>query len=150
MSKFLTAFVLLLALFQLSAPTTTASAGTAAMATCYGSTCNGLNHSTTGCSADGYLVSSVEIYDDESNYVGMVYRYWSPTCQAGWSYVISDFRATVVQATISSSSPSNSYTRINWHVYTAVSPMVYATGVSATTACGTIQEPGWWASACTP
>ena len=150
MSKFLTAFVLLLALSQLAAPTTTASAGTAAMASCYGSTCNGLSPVTTGCSADGYVVSSVEIYDDESNYFGMVYRYWSPTCQAAWTYVLSDYRATVVQATISSSSPSNSYTQINWHVYTARSPMVYATGVSSTTACGTIQEAGWSVGACTP
>lgn len=58
-------------------------------------------------------MSSVEIYDEYSNYVGMVYRYWSPTCQAAWSPVISDFRATIVQATISSSSPSNSYTLVN-------------------------------------
>jgi len=149
MSKFLTAFVLLLVLFHPAAPTTTASAGTAP-ATCYGSTCNGLNPYTTGCSADGYVVSEVEIYDAESNYVGMVYRYWSPTCQAAWTYVISSYRATIVQATIFSSSPSNSYTQINWHVYTARSPMVYATGVSSTTACGTIQEYGWSASACTP
>jgi hypothetical protein len=149
MSKFLTAFVLLIALSSLAAPTTV-SAGTAAMATCYGSSCNGLNHYTTGCSADSYLVSTVEIYDDSSNYVGTVYRYWSPTCLAAWSYVISDYRAPVVQATISSSSPTNSYTKVSWHVYTSVSPMVYATGVASTTACGTIQDYGWWASACTP
>jgi hypothetical protein len=149
MPKFLAAFVLLLALSQLAAPTTT-SAGAAAAATCYGSACNGLNHYTTGCSEDGYLVSEVEIYDDESNYVGMVYRYWSPTCQAGWAYVIADWRATVVQATIKSSSPTDQYSRLSWHVYTAVSPMVYATAVSSTTACGYIQEPGWTASACTP
>jgi hypothetical protein len=149
MSKFLTALVFALALSHTAVPTTI-SAGSAAAATCYGSTCNGLNHATTGCSADGYVVSDVDLYDEDSNYVGTVYRYWSPTCQAAWTTVISDYRAPYVQASISSSSPSNSYTRTNPNVYTAISPMVYATGVSYTTACGSIHDYGWSASACTP
>lgn len=149
MSKFLTAFVLLLTLSQPAAPTTTATAGTAA-ATCYGSACNGLNPFTTGCGADGYAVSEVEMYDEYSNYVGMVYRYWSPTCQAAWTRVYSSFRATIVQATISSSSPIQTYTQVNWHVYMATSPMVYATNVSATTACGYISDNGWYVNTCTP
>jgi hypothetical protein len=150
MSKFLTAFVLLLALSQLAAPTSTASAGTAAAATCYGSAFNGLNHKTTGCSADGYVVSEVELYDDELNYVGMVYRYWSPMCQAAWTRVESDFRADGVQANVYSSSPSNSYAQSNMNVYTANSPMVYATAVTYTTSCGTIQEGSLLAFACAP
>lgn len=149
MSKSLTTFVLLLALFQPAAPTTAVSAGTPAAATCYGSACNGLNHNTTGCSADGYIVSEVEIYDDESNYVGMVYQYWSPTCHAAWTRVYSDNRATIVQATISSSNPIQTYTQVNWHVYMATTPMVYATNVSATTACGYINN-GWYVNTCTP
>jgi Protein of unknown function (DUF2690) len=150
MSKFLTAFVLLLLLSQLAAPTTTVSAGTAVAATCYGSACNGLNPFTTGCSADGYIVSEVDIYDNQSNYVGIVYRYWSPTCQAAWTRVISDFRADGVQAYVSSSSPSNSYSQSSMNVYTATSPMVYSTAVTYTTSCGSIQEGSLLASACTP
>lgn len=150
MSKFLTAFVLLLALFQLAAPTTTASAGNAAMATCYGSGCNELSPVTTGCSADGYVVSEAELYDDESNYVGMVYKYWSPTCQAAWTRVESDFRADGVQANVSSSSPSNSYSQSKMNVYTANSPMVYSTAATYVTSCGSIQEGSLLAFACAP
>jgi hypothetical protein len=121
-----------------------------AAATCYGSGCNGLNPSTTGCTAGAYLVSQADIYDASSNYIGGVELWWSPTCQAAWSFVYSDFRAYRVQASVTSTSPSNSYTQNNFNVYTARSPMVYATNVSFTSACGRIDDVGVTGIACTP
>jgi hypothetical protein len=121
-----------------------------AAATCYGSGCNGLNAISTGCSTGAYQVSQTDIYDLSSNYIGGVELWWSPTCQTAWSYVYSDFRAYRVEASVTSTSPSNLYTQDNFHVYTARSPMVYATNVSYTTACGRIDDVGISGSACTP
>jgi hypothetical protein len=96
------------------------------------------------------MVSQADIYDASSNYIGGVELWWSPTCQAAWSFVYSDFRAFRVQASVTSTSPSNSYTQNNSYVYMAKSPMVYATDVSFTTACGRIDDVGLTATACTP
>ena len=119
-------------------------------ATCSGSGCNGLSASATGCTTGAYIVSETDIYDTSSNYIGGVQLWWSPTCQTAWSYVYSDFRAFVVRATITSTSPSNSYTQNNNYVYTARSPMVYATNVSYTSACGRIEDVGVSGIACAP
>jgi hypothetical protein len=64
--------------------------------------------------------------------------------------VYSDFRAFVVRATVNSTSPSNSYTQNNNYVYTARSPLVYATSVSYASACGRIEDVGVSGIACTP
>ena len=123
----------------------------AAAATCSGSGCNGLNPITTGCSTGAYVVSETDIYDGFSNdYIGGVQLWWSPTCQAAWSTVLSDFRAFYVQAAVTSTSPSNSYAQSNNYVYSARSPMVYATSASYITACGRIEDVGVSGIACTP
>jgi len=123
----------------------------ATAATCSGSGCNGLNPTTTGCTTGAYKVSETDIYDSfSSNYIGGVQLWWSPTCQAAWSYVYSDFRAFAVQATVTSTSPSNSYYQNNNYVYTARSPMVYATDVSYASACGRIEDVGVSGIACSP
>ena len=123
----------------------------AAAATCSGSGCNGLNPSTTGCTTGAYVVSETDIYDSfSSDYIGGVQLWWSPTCETAWSYVYSDFRAFAVRATVTSTSPSNSYYKNNNYVYTALSPMVYATSVSSASACGRIEDVGVSGIACTP
>jgi hypothetical protein len=123
----------------------------AAAATCSGSGCNGLSPISTGCTTGAYVVSETDIYDSfSSDYIGGVQLWWSPTCQAAWSYVYSDFRAFVVRATVTSTSPSNSYTQNNNYVYTARSPMVYATGVSSVSACGRIEDVQVSGIACAP
>lgn len=129
----------------------TLAATPAAAATCYGSGCDGLNPITTGCSTGAYVVSQTDIYDSFSNdYVGQVSLWWSPTCQTAWSNVLSDFRAFVVRASVTSTSPSNSYTQNNNNVYSARSPMVYATSASYASACGRIEDVGVSGIACTP
>jgi hypothetical protein len=123
----------------------------AAAATCSGSGCNGLNPIATGCTTGAYVVSETDIYDAfSSDYIGGVQLWWSPTCETAWSYVHSEFRAFAVQATITSTSPSNSYYQNNNYVYTARSPMVYATDVSYTSACGRIEDVGVSGIACSP
>ncbi|HEX8147249.1 MAG TPA: DUF2690 domain-containing protein [Pyrinomonadaceae bacterium] len=123
----------------------------AAAATCYGSGCNGLSPVTTGCTSGSYVVSETDIYDGFSNdYIGGVQLWWSPTCQAAWSYVYSDFNAFLVRATVTSTSPSNSYTQNNNYAYTARSPMAYATSVSYASACGRIEDVGVSGIACSP
>lgn len=123
----------------------------AAAATCYGSGCNGLSPTTTGCTSGAYVVSETDIYDGFSNdYIGGVQLWWSPTCSAAWSYTYSDFRAFLVRATVTSTSPSNSYTQSNNYVYTARSPMVYATDVAYASACGRIEDVGVSGIACAP
>jgi len=125
----------------------------AAAATCSGSGCNGLNPITTGCTTGAYVVGETDIYDTfSSDYIGSVQLWWSPTCETAWSYVHSylDYRAFAVQATITSTSPSNSYYQNNNYVYTARSPMVYATDVSYTSACGRIEDVGVSGIACSP
>ena len=123
----------------------------AAAATCSGSGCNGLNPVTTGCTTGAYVVSETDIYDGfSSGYIGGVQLWWSPTCETAWSYVHSDFRAFLVRATVTSTSPSNSYTQNNNYTYTARSPMVYATSVSYASACGRIEDVGVSGIACSP
>jgi hypothetical protein len=96
-------------------------------------------------------VSETDIYDGfSSDYIGGVQLWWSPTCETAWSYVHSDFRAFVVRATVTSTSPSNSYFQNNNYVYTARSPMVYATNVSFASACGRIEDVGVSGIACAP
>ena len=127
------------------------AATSAAAATCSGSGCNGLSPSATGCTTGAYVVSDTDIYDGfSSNYIGGVQLWWSPTCGAAWSYVYSDFNAFVVRATVTSTSPSNSYFQNNNYVYTARSPMVYATSVSYASACGRIEDVGVSGIACSP
>lgn len=122
-----------------------------AAATCSGSGCNGLNPITTGCTTGAYVVSETDIYDSfSSDYIGGVQLWWSPTCETAWSYVYSDFQAFVVRATVTSTSPSNSYFQNNNYVYTARSPMVYATNVSYASACGRIEDVGVSGIACAP
>lgn len=123
----------------------------AAAATCSGSGCNGLNPITTGCTTGAYVVGETDIYDVfSSDYIGGVQLWWSPTCETAWSYVHSEFRAFAVQATVYSTSPSNSYYQNNNYVYTARSPMVYATNVCYTSACGRIEDVGVSGIACSP
>jgi hypothetical protein len=150
MFAFLVALMFSLPLSLPAAPISISTVNVAAAATCYGSACNGLSSVTTGCSAGSYVVSEADMYDDSSNYVGIVQRRWSPTCQTAWAEVYSDFRADLVQARINSTSPSNSYTQNNFNVYISRSPMVYATDVSYTSACGQIQEGALLVSVCTP
>jgi hypothetical protein len=87
----------------------------AAAATCSGSGCSGLSPSTTGCTADGYIVSETNIYDAfSSDYIGEITLWWSPTCQAAWAHTYSDIdQPFLVRATVTSTSPSNSYTQNN-------------------------------------
>lgn len=124
----------------------------AAAATCYGSGCSGLSPSTTGCTADAYIVSETDIYDGfSSDYIGEITLWWSPTCQAGWAHTYSDIdQAFLVRATVTSTSPSNSYTQNNNYAWTARSLMAYATDVSYLTACGRIDDVGVSGFACTP
>lgn len=124
----------------------------AAAATCYGSGCTGLRAEATGCALDGYVFSETNIYDASSNYIGEVDLWWSPTCQAAWAGTYSDIdQPFLVRATITSTSPSASYTKNNNYAWTAESAMVYATDVSYVTACGRIEDAGTVSGiACTP
>lgn len=119
-------------------------------ATCYGSACQGLNPYTTGCTSGAYLASEADMFDSSSNYVGRVYRFWSPTCQAAWAEVQNDLRAHYSTAQIRSTSPTNSYSTLSFYKYTSVSPMAYATDVTYTSACGYVEDGSLMVSVCTP
>lgn len=61
--------------------------GSASAATCSGTSCNGKNPSTTGCTANGYLAKQVPVRrTSDGSVISGVYMqlYYSTTCKTNW------------------------------------------------------------------
>lgn len=69
----LVAITCTLSLTMLAAPARAAS--------CYGDYCSGTDPQTTGCSADGRVVASADIYGGRAS----LQLRWSPTCKTNWA-----------------------------------------------------------------
>lgn len=95
-------------------------------ATCYGSSCNGLDPVSTGCSADATVISSGPVNTINDDQLGTVYYKWSSTCQAGYAVTVTEdnVSANLIEARIWDS--STNYTTIGYNTSTVTSPLLSA------------------------
>jgi hypothetical protein len=128
---FISTCLLLLGLFLIPPPS--------ASAACYGSACNGVNPSGSGCDSTAVTLARQEIYNSYGSNIGAVEIRWSPVCQTNWSRATAYGGARTMRPYIITA--TNQYYESYGTNTQMWSPMVYAPSLPAR-ACAQI----WWSS----